>query len=107
MYIPLLQECEELLDQQPDFSRLVPMIVRLYEYYLNENKKEDTVKNYLEKIKFLKGFYPEILRKINPNEIEIKDLNLNEKIEVLSYFNKLSTNKIQRKIYIYLIKKTL
>ena len=96
LYIPLLQECEELLDQQPDFSRLVPMIVRLYEYYLNENKKEDTIKNYLERIKFLQGFYPEILRKINPNEIEIKDLNLNEIIEVLlsNHFGNLAAEEI-------------
>ena len=94
--IPHILECKELLDQQPDFLRLLPIIGNLYEYYLKKNPKESYIQNYLEKIKFLQDFYPEILREINPNEIKIKDLNLNEKIEDLlsDHFGNLTAEKI-------------
>ena len=68
-YIPCIQKCKELLDQQPDFSRLLSIIGNLYEYYLKENSKESLIKDYLKRIKFLQDFYPEILKEINPNEI--------------------------------------
>ena len=82
-YIPYIQKCKELLDQQPDFSMLLSIIGNLYEYYLKENPKESLIKDYLERIKLLQDFYPEILKEINPNEIEKQAIKLNEQIEDL------------------------
>ena len=95
-YIPRILKCEELLDQKQDFSKLLSIIINLYENYLKETKHKETIQNYLERIKFIQDFYPEILREINPNEIKIKDLNLNEKIEDLlsDHFGNLTAEKI-------------
>ena len=96
-YIPRILKCKELLDQQPDFLRLLPIIGNLYEYYLNEEEeKGDIIKKDLERIKLLQDFYPEILKEINPNEIKIKDFDLNEQIEDLlsSHFGNFAAEKI-------------